>query len=122
MRGLTATRAASTISAPTPNTPSVWINQNFLAPGQPPVPLSVLPFGFPTAANFKYGYSNQANFGVEHDFGNNFSVSLQYNFNGGRRLNRPINANTSIGSILVQNWYNAMTDPSVTPAQKADFF
>jgi hypothetical protein len=107
---------------PTPNTQSVWTNQNFLAPGQPPVPLSVLPFGFPTAANFKYGYSNQANLGIEHDFGNNFTVSLQYNFNGGRRLNRPINANTSIGSILVQNWYDAMTDPSVTPGQKADFF
>ncbi|HEY4933184.1 MAG TPA: TonB-dependent receptor [Terriglobales bacterium] len=107
---------------PTPNTQSVWINQNFLSPGQPPVPLSVLPFGYPTAANFKYGYSNQANFGIEHDFGNNFTVSLQYNFNGGRRLNRPINANTSIGSILTQNWYNAMTDPNVTAAQKADFF
>jgi hypothetical protein len=106
----------------TPNTQSVWINQNFLAPGQPPVPLSVLPFGYPTAANFKYGYSNQANFGIEHDFGNNFTVSLQYNFNGGRRLNRPINANASIGSILTQNWYNAMTDPSVTAAQKANFF
>ncbi len=107
---------------PTPNTQSVWINQNFLAPGQPPVPLSVLPFGYPTAANFRYGYSNQANLGIEHQFGNNFTMSLQYNFNGGRRLNRPINANTSIGSILTQNWYNAMTDPSVTPAQKADFF
>ena len=82
----------------------------------------MLPFGFPTAANFKYGYSNQANFGVEHDFGNNFSVSLQYNFNGGRRLNRPINANTANGTLLTQNWYNAMTDPSVTSAQKADFF
>jgi outer membrane receptor protein involved in Fe transport len=56
---------------PTPNTQSLWINQNFLAPGQPPVPLSVLPFGFPTAANFKYGYSNQANFGIEHQFGAN---------------------------------------------------
>ena len=82
----------------------------------------MLPFGYPTAANFKYGYSNQANFGIEHDFGNNFTVSLQYNFNGGRRLNRPINANTSIGSILTQNWYNAMTDPNVTAAQKADFY
>jgi hypothetical protein len=107
---------------PAPNTQSVWINQNFLQPGQPPVPLSVLPFGFPTAANFKYGYSNQANFGIEHEFGNNYSLSLSYNFNGGRRLNRPINANTPIGSILVQNWFNAMTDPSLTPAQKAAFF
>jgi hypothetical protein len=107
---------------PTPNTPSVWVNQNFLQPGQPPVPLSVLPFGYPTAANFRYGYSNQVNLGIEHEFGNDFALSLQYNFNGGRRLNRPINANTSIGSILTQNWFNAITDPNVTQAQKAAFF
>lgn len=106
----------------TPNTPSVWINQNFLTPGQPPVPLSVLPFGYPTAANFRYGYSNQANFGIEHEFAHNFALSLSYNFNGGRRLNRPINSNTAIGSLLTQNWYNAMTDPNVTPDQKAAFF
>jgi hypothetical protein len=107
---------------PAPNTQSVWINQNFLQPGQPPVPLSVLPFGFPTAANFRYGYSNQANIGIEHQFGNNYSLSMSYDFTGGRRLNRPIDANTSIGNILVQNWFNAMTDPAVTPVQKAAFF
>ncbi len=43
-------------------------------PGQPPVPLSVLPFGYPTAANFQYGYSNQANVGIEHQFGKNWTV------------------------------------------------
>jgi hypothetical protein len=105
---------------PTPNTPSVWVNQNYLQPGQV-VPLSVLPFGYPTAANFKYGYSNQANFGIEHEFGNQWTVSLAYNFNGGRRLNRPINANTASGNLLVQNWYNAMTDPNLTQAQKSNF-
>ncbi len=47
---------------------------------------------------------------------------MQYNFNGGRRLNRPINANAANGNLIVQNWYNAMTDPNVTPAQKAAFF
>ena len=107
---------------PTPNTPSVWINQNYLTPGQPPVPLSVLPFGYPTAANFQYLYSNQANLGIEHQFGNSWTVSLQYNFNGGRHINRPINSNAAQGPALTQNWYNAMTDPNVTPAQKAAFF
>lgn len=107
---------------PTPNTQSVWVNQNFLTPGQPPVPLSVLPFGYPTAANFKYGYANQANLAVEHDFGHNLSLSLAYSFTGGRRLNRPINANTANGEFLTQNWYNAMTDPTITPDQKAAFF
>ncbi len=105
---------------PTPNTQSVWVNQNYLQPGQV-VPLSVLPFGYPTAANFKYGYSNQVNVGIEHQFGENWTVDLAYNFTGGRRLNRPINANTANGNLIVQNWYNAMTDPNLTQAQKADF-
>ncbi len=106
---------------PTPNTPSVWVNQNFLQPGQPPVPLSVLPFGYPTAANFKYGYSNQVNVGIEHQFGESWTFDMSYNFNGGRRLNRPINANTANGTLIVQNWYNAMTDPNLSQAAKADF-
>jgi len=107
---------------PAPNTQSVWINQNFLQPGQPPVPISALPFGYPTAANFKYGYSNQATLALEHEFKNNWALSLAYNFVGGRHLNRPINANTAIGSILTQNWVNAITDPTLTQAQKAVFF
>ena len=105
---------------PTPNTPSVWVNQNYLQPGNV-VPLSVLPFGYPTAANFKYGYSNQVNVGIEHQFGESWTVDISYNFNGGRRLNRPINANTANGNLIVQNWYNAMTDPNLSPAAKSAF-
>jgi hypothetical protein len=108
---------------PTPNTPSVWVNQNYYQPAQGQVvPLSVLPFGYPTAQNFKNLYSNQANLGVEHQFGNTWTVSLQYNWNGGRHINRPINSNAAHGTFLTQNWYNAMTDPTLTPAQKAAFF
>ena len=107
---------------PTPNTQSVWINQNYYQPTQGQVvPLSSLPFGYPTAANFRYGYSNQANFGIEHQFGESWTVDLAYNFNGGRRLNRPINANTANGNLLVQNWYNAMTDPKLSQAAKSNF-
>jgi hypothetical protein len=108
---------------PAPNTPSVWINQNYYQPaaGQV-VPLSNLPFGYPTAANFQNLYSNQANLGIEHQYGNSWTVSLQYNWNGGRHINRPINPNAAHGPYLTQNWYNAMTDPNVTPAQKAAFF
>ena len=107
---------------PTPNTPSVWINQNYYHPAQGQVvPLSVLPFGYPNAANFRYGYSNQVNLGIEHQFGENWSVNISYNFNGGRRLNRPINANTANGTLLVQNWYNAMTDPNLSQAAKSAF-
>ena len=107
---------------PTPNTPSIWVNQNYLTPGQPPVPLSVLPFGYPNSNNFQYLYSNQANFGIEHQYGTSWTVSLQYNWNGGRHINRPINSNAAYGPFLTQNWYNAMTDPNVTAAQKAAFF
>jgi len=90
---------------PTPNTTSLWTDQNFLATG---IPLTMLPFGFPTAKNFVYSYSNQANLGLEHDFGHNFSLGLQYNFNGGRHLNRPINGNAVRTDLLVANWKNAL--------------
>lgn len=92
---------------PAANTQSIWINQNYLT-ANPPVPLASLPFSYPTAANFKYAYSNQANFAVEHDFGHDLSLSLQYNFNGGRRLNRPINVNAPHGELIVQNWLAAV--------------
>ena len=91
---------------PTPNTTSLWTNQNFLATG---IPLrTMLPFGFPTAKDFQYSYSNQVNLALEHDFGHNFSLGLQYNFNGGRHLNRPINANAVHTDLLVANWKNAL--------------
>ncbi|HWR34748.1 MAG TPA: TonB-dependent receptor [Clostridia bacterium] len=90
---------------PAPNTDSVWVNQNFLTAG---VPLTMLPFGFPTGKNFVYAYSNQANFTIEHDYGHNLSVSLQYNFNGGHHLNRPINANAVRTDLLIANYKNAL--------------
>jgi outer membrane receptor protein involved in Fe transport len=107
---------------PTPNTQSVWTNQNYYQPAQGQiVPLSSLPFGYPTAANFRYGYANQANVGIEHQFADNWTVGISYNFVGGRRLNRPINANTANGTLLVQNWYNAMTDPNLPQSVKSGF-
>src|SRR5438270_5311356 len=39
-------------------------------------------------------------------------MSLGYNFNGGRHLNRPINANAPRGDLLVRNWQAAYSDPS----------
>src|SRR5581483_6272238 len=97
---------------------SVFVNQNFLTAG---VPLSILPFGFPTAKNFQYAYSHQANLGVEHDFGHNTALSIAYNFNGGRHLNRPIDANPPIFNALVSNWRAAMADPAVPAQVKAGF-
>lgn len=105
---------------PTPNTPSIWVNQNYLN-ANPPVPLSSLPFAYPTGANFKYGYSQQASLAIQHEFANNFALTLQYNFNGGRRQYRPVNVNAARGDLIVQNWLNVMTDPTVSAATKAAF-
>lgn len=106
---------------PTPNAPTAWANQAFLTagPGGTPIPLPFLPFGFPTAKNFVYPYSNQATFGIEHDLGHDFAINLQYNFVGGRHLNRPINANPVRTDLLVQNWQIAQNDPNVSAAVKA---
>src|SRR5205823_2458384 len=71
---------------------SLFINQNYLTQG---FPLAFQPFGYPQAKNFVYAYSQQANLTFEQDLGHNMSLSLAYNFNGARHLNRPINANTT---------------------------
>jgi hypothetical protein len=86
---------------PAPNAPSAFVGQQYLAAG---IPLILQPFGFPTGANFQYPYSNQANLTVERDLGHNFALSLQYNFNAGKRLNRPINANAVRSDLLVHNY------------------
>jgi len=86
---------------------SVFINQNYLNPASP-FPLAFQPFGYPQAKNFVYAYSQQANLTFEQDLGGGFALSLAYNFNGGRHLNRPINANTVRGDLLVKNWQNAV--------------
>ncbi|HEU5401410.1 MAG TPA: TonB-dependent receptor [Terriglobales bacterium] len=97
---------------PTPNAPTAWANQAFLTggPNGNPIPLTLLPFGLPTAKNFVYPYSNQATFGIEHDLGHDMALSLNYNFVGGRHLNRPINVNPVRTDLLVQNWRNALAD------------
>jgi outer membrane receptor protein involved in Fe transport len=86
---------------------SVFINQNYLNPASP-FPVAFQPFGYPQAKNFVYAYSEQANLTFEQDLGNGMALSLAYNFNGGRHLNRPINANTARGDLLVKNWQNAV--------------
>jgi Carboxypeptidase regulatory-like domain/TonB dependent receptor len=100
---------------------SVFSNQNYLNPASP-FPLAFQPFGYPQAKNFVYAYSEQANLTFEQDLGNGFALSLAYNFNGGRHLNRPINANTARGDLLVKNWQravafaNAVGIPTTSPS------
>jgi hypothetical protein len=84
---------------------SLFINQGYLAAG---FPLAFQPFGYPQSKNFVYAYSQQANLSFEQDLGNGFAINVAYNFNGGRHLNRPINANTPRGDLLVTNWQAAV--------------
>ena len=94
---------------------SVFNNQNYLNPSTF-FPLAFQPFGFPQAKNFVYAYSQQINLAFEQDMGNRFAVTLAYNFNGGRHLNRPINANTTRGDFLLENWQAAYSDPTSNAA------
>ncbi len=90
---------------PAPNAPSAFTGQQFINIG---LPMTFLPDGFPVSSNFQYGYSHQANLTVEQDLGHNFALSLEYNFNGGRHLNRPIDSNPLISSALRANWQAAL--------------
>jgi hypothetical protein len=91
------------------NTPtSVFLNQNYLnLAGGTFLPLGFQPFGYPQAKNFVYAYSQQANLTVERDLGNGFALSLAYNLNLGRHLNRPINASTIRGDLMTANFFAA---------------
>jgi hypothetical protein len=88
-----------------PNSP--FLNQQYLT-GPVAFPLISQPFGYPQGKNFVYAYSQQINFSIEKDLGNGFALNLAYNFNGGRHLNRPINANASRGDLLTRNFYAAV--------------
>jgi hypothetical protein len=88
---------------------NLFLNQNYIQDG---FPLLFQPFGYPQGKNFVYAYSQQANVTVERDLGRGFALSVGYNFNGGRHLNRPINANTQRGDLLVANWQAAFSDPN----------
>ncbi|MGH9516973.1 MAG: carboxypeptidase regulatory-like domain-containing protein [Terriglobales bacterium] len=85
---------------------SAFLNQNYLT--NTPLALGFQPFGYPQAKNFVYAYSQQANLSVERDLGRGYTINVAYNFNGGRHLNRPINANTIRGDLMVANFENAL--------------
>jgi Carboxypeptidase regulatory-like domain len=86
---------------------SLFLNQNYLADG---FPLFFQPFGYPQAKGFVFAYAQQANFSIERDLGKGFDLNLAYNFNGGRHLNRPINASAQRGDLLLANYNAASTD------------
>jgi hypothetical protein len=88
---------------------SIFLNQNYLNPTNF-LPLAFQPFGYPQSKNFVYAYAQQANLTIERDLGGGFALSLAYNFNGGRHLNRPINANTIRGDLMTANFEAALAD------------
>ena len=99
---------------------SLFINQNYLNPATF-FPLGFQPFGYPQAKNFVYAYSQQGNLTLEEDLGHNLALSLAYNFNGGRHLNRPINANTVRGDLLVKNLQAAVAAGAALPTDNPLF-
>ncbi len=101
--------APFTAATATAENPALFVNQNYLNPATF-FPLAFQPFGYPQANNFVYAYSQQANVSVERDLGGGFALSLAYNFNGGRHLNRPINANTIRGDLMTGNFESAYYD------------
>lgn len=95
---------------------SIFLNQNYLnlSLSNPAnstfLPNPFQPFGYPQGKNFVYAYSQQVNLTVEQDLGRGYAFSLAYNFNGGRHLNRPINANTIRGDVATANYIAAYSD------------
>ena len=105
---------------------SLFLGQHYLtsppAPYAPfPFPLAFQPFGYPQSKNFVYAYAQQANLSVERDLGGGFALSLAYNFNGGRHLNRPINASAVRGDLVTQNWLAAVLAGAVAPTANPFF-
>jgi hypothetical protein len=99
------------------NTPnSVFLNQNYLNLAQGTfLPLGFQPFGYPQSKNFVYAYSQQVNLTLERDLGNGLAFSIAYNLNLGRHLNRPINANTIRGDLMLRNLSAAIAGGGALP-------
>jgi hypothetical protein len=94
-------------------TQSIFLGQNYLNPATF-FPLGFQPFGYPQSHDFVYAYSQQANLSIERDLGHGFALNLAYNYNGGRHLNRPINANTIRGDLMVGNFNAAIVDATLS--------
>jgi hypothetical protein len=122
--GITAANAINGVSLnylpqqqrfdPTPGVNSAFTNQQFIGLG---LPMTFLPDGFPVAKNFVYAYTNQASVSIEHDMGHNLALSIDYNFSGGRHLNRPVDSNPLVPSALLSNYSRCLADPVCTAQQ-----
>jgi len=59
------------------------------------------------AANFKYGYAQQANLTIEQHSAIRLSFSVSYQYSKGLHLNRPVDVNSTDPKLLDQNALNA---------------
>lgn len=103
-----------TCGVASPPSSSIFLTQNYLNLATF-LPLGFQPFGYPQGKGFRYAYSQQMNLTVEKDLGHGYALSLAYNFNGGRHLNRPINANTVRGDLMAANFLAASFDAVKNP-------
>jgi len=85
-------------------TGSLFANQNYLTAG---FPLPILPFTLPIAANFQYGYAQQANLTVEREIAGSWKFSVGYQYTRGLHLHRPVDVNSTDPQLLAQNAFNA---------------
>ena len=83
---------------------SLFANQNYLTAG---FPLPILPFTLPVAANFKYGYAQQANLTIERELSKSWKMSVGYQYTRGIHLNRPVDVNSTDPALLANNLFNA---------------
>lgn len=95
---------------------SQLLNQQRFDPSKYPGDFSpLLPFTLPIDKTFEYGYSQQANFTVEREVFEDFSLSASYLFVRGLHLNRPRDINTPILSLLLRNRDRAVAAGLVPP-------
>jgi len=87
------------------NPNSVFVNQKFLTLG---VPLPILPFTLPVAANFQYAYAQQGNLTIEQQLWHNYKFSVSYTYTHGSHLNRPRDIDSTNPLLLVNNFRNAL--------------
>jgi hypothetical protein len=63
---------------------------------------SILPFTLPTDKNFRYAYTHQVNFSVEHEIAPDLALSATYIFTGGHKLPHSVDRNTPNAQLYLQ--------------------
>jgi hypothetical protein len=104
-------------------TSSLFINQRYISAG---LPLPLLPFALPVAANYQFGYAQQANLSLERKLGPDLKLGIAYTFTHSLKLPRPRNVNATNPGLISSNYRNALaaglspSSPVTVLAPKAD--